>query len=185
MNKIVISGGQPKRSWADDEFDMLLDVSVWSSTLITVRIGLPGTDPADFHGELTTVNGKKSIVFTNGSMWQEWNQDAASGLRQKFIANLKSKIFEPLDTSMSSISATMQNTRGRSVGRTLDYIMPKGATRTVEAEKKHRSEPVEIEEDERSRERGAAQGSSRGAMRRILNAATGNGQPDVSYTLLR
>ena len=184
-NKIVISGGQPKRS-SVDEFDMLLDVRVWSSTLITVRIGLPGTDPTDFHGELTTVNGKKSIVFTNGSMWQEWNQDAASGFAQKFVSNLKSKVFEPLDRSMSSVMAVMQNARdGGWFGKTIDHIMPKGATRTVEAEKKHRSEPVEIEEDERSRERGAAQGSSRGPMRRILNAVTGNGQPVVSYTLLR
>merc|ERR1712136_566424 len=67
-NKIVISGGQPKPSSAD-ESDMLLDVRVWSSTLITVRIGLPGT-ATDFHGELFTVNGKKSIVFTNGSVGQ-------------------------------------------------------------------------------------------------------------------
>ena len=180
----MISGGQHKRS-SPDEFDMRLDVRVWSSTLITVRIGLPGTDPTDVHGELTTVNGKKAIVFTNGSMWQEWNNHAASAFAQKFVSNLKSKVFEPLDTSMSSITAMMQNARGRSIGRTLDYSMPKGATRTVEAEKKHRSEPVEIEEDERSRERGAAPGSTRGPMRRILNAVTGNGQPDVSYTLLR
>uniref|UniRef100_A0A7S1AZ97 Uncharacterized protein n=1 Tax=Noctiluca scintillans TaxID=2966 RepID=A0A7S1AZ97_NOCSC len=183
-NKIVISGGQPKRSSAD-EFDMLLDVRVWSSTLITVRIGLPGTDPTDFHGELTTINGKKHIVFTNGSMWQEWSQDAASGFAKKFVSNLQSKVFERLDTTMSSVTAMMQNARGGLIGRTMDSIMPKGATRTVEAEKKHRSEPVEIEEDERSRERGAAQGSSRGPMRRILNAVTGSGQPDVSYTLLR
>ena len=36
---------------------------------------------------------------------------------------------------MSLLTAMMQNTRARSIGRTLDYIMPKGATRTVEAEK--------------------------------------------------
>ena len=161
-NKIVISDGQPKSSSAD-EFDMLLDVRVWSSTLITVRIGLQGTDSTDFHGELTTVNGKKSIVFTDGSMWQEWNQDAASELAQKFVSNLKSKVFEPLDRSISSVMAMMQNAGdGGWCGKTKDYIMAKGVTRTVEAEKKLRSEPVEIEEDERSRERGAGPRSSRG-----------------------
>merc|ERR1712136_295025 len=183
-NKIVIRGGQPTRA-SPDEFDMLLDVRVWSSTLITVRIGLPGTDSTDFHGELTTVNGKKSIVFTDGSMWQEWNQDAASGLAQKFVSNLKSKVFEPLDRSISSVMAMMQNAGdGGWWGKSKDHIMAKGVIGTVEAEKKLRSEPVEIEEDERSRERGAGQRSSRGLMRRILNAVTGNGQPDVSYTLL-